>query len=61
MSRRRQVILAQYIELVRQYPQSIPVEVVSEIVRTAHETDNQPSTKGFIQASKNNTNITSAG
>ena len=59
--RGQQIISEKGAELIRHYPQGIPAEVVSEIVRTAHKTDNQPSTKGFIQASKISTNLTSAG
>ena len=47
-------------ELVLQYPQGIPAEIVAEIVRTARKADTQPNTKESIQASENKANVISA-
>ena len=44
-------------ELVLQYPQGIPAEVVAEIVRTARKTDTQPNTKIPFKHLKNNANV----
>lgn len=52
--RGQQVISEKGAELVLQYPQGIPAEVVAEIVRTARKAGTQPNTKESIQAPENN-------
>lgn len=52
--RGQQVISEKDAELVLQYPQGIPAEVVAEIVRTARKAGTQPNTKESIQAPENN-------
>lgn len=55
--RGQQMISEKGAELVLQYPQGIPAEVVAEIVRTARKAGTQPNTKETIQASENNANV----
>lgn len=52
--RGQQMISEKGAELVLQYPQGIPAEVVAEIVRTARKAGTQPNTKESIQAPENN-------
>lgn len=58
--RGQQVIPEKGAELVLQYPQGIPAEVVAEIVSTARKAGTQPNTKESIQAPENNANVISA-
>lgn len=58
--RGQQMISEKGAELVLQYPQGIPAEVVAEIVRTARKAGTQPNTKETIQASENKANVISA-